>query len=190
MSHPHLSEDRLVDICLSGVAAAPDRTHLQHCEACAERQAVLSETLTEIGGTVRAEADAVFPVDRLARQRARILQRVGQPAPSVVTFPSGQARQAPRPVPGERHWSRWTGVAAAVAASFVVGLLAEHMAHNLPGHRQSVPPQRAVRQADVPTPVALSDDEFLGQIELAAGRVGPAALRPLDALTPHPWDVR
>jgi tartrate dehydratase beta subunit/fumarate hydratase class I family protein len=35
-----------------------------------------------------------------------------------------------------------------------------------------------------------SDDELLGQVELAAIGVGPAALRPLDALTPRAWDVR
>jgi hypothetical protein len=35
-----------------------------------------------------------------------------------------------------------------------------------------------------------SDDELLGQVELAASGVGPALLRPLDALTPRAWDVR
>jgi hypothetical protein len=35
---------------------------------------------------------------------------------------------------------------------------------------------------------SLSDDELLGQIELAVGSAGPAALRPLDALTPRAWD--
>jgi hypothetical protein len=35
-----------------------------------------------------------------------------------------------------------------------------------------------------------SDDEFFGQVEMAGGSGGPAALRPLDALTPRAWDVR
>jgi hypothetical protein len=82
-------------------------------------------------------------------------------------------------------------VAAAVAASFLVGLLAEHLAHDLPGSRQAIPAARA--QVNVPNTQAranASDDELLGQVELAAIGVGPAALRPLDALTPRAWDVR
>ena len=35
-----------------------------------------------------------------------------------------------------------------------------------------------------------SDDEFYGQVELAFGSAGPAALRPLDVLTPRVSDVR
>jgi hypothetical protein len=35
---------------------------------------------------------------------------------------------------------------------------------------------------------SLSDDEFLGQVE-AAGSAGPAALRPLDDMTPRAWEV-
>jgi hypothetical protein len=38
--------------------------------------------------------------------------------------------------------------------------------------------------------ISMSDDEFLGQVEAAVGSTGPAALRPLDALTPRAWDVQ
>jgi hypothetical protein len=34
-------------------------------------------------------------------------------------------------------------------------------------------------------PTTFSEEEFLGQIEVAASRNGPAALRPLDAMTPR-----
>jgi hypothetical protein len=78
-------------------------------------------------------------------------------------------------------------VAAAVAASFLVGLLAEHLAHDLPGNRQSAPTQASVPGVQRAT---AADDELLGQVELAAVGVGPAALRPLDALTPRAWDGR
>jgi hypothetical protein len=37
---------------------------------------------------------------------------------------------------------------------------------------------------------SLSDDELLGQIELAVDSPGPAVLAPLDALTPRAWDVQ
>ena len=43
---------------------------------------------------------------------------------------------------------------------------------------------------DGAVPTTFSEEEFLGQIELAASRNGPAALRPLDAMTPRAWDVR
>jgi len=35
-----------------------------------------------------------------------------------------------------------------------------------------------------------SDDDFYGQVELAFGSAAPAALRPLDVLTPRVTDVR
>ncbi len=44
-------------------------------------------------------------------------------------------------------------------------------------------------RGDAPT-VSASDDEFFGQVELAFGSAGPAALRSLDALTPRASDVR
>ena len=50
---------------------------------------------------------------------------------------------------------------------------------------------RAVDAVVARTVVAsLSDDELLGQIELAVDSPGPAVLAPLDALTPRAWDVR
>jgi hypothetical protein len=169
-----------------------DGAHLLDCPACEHRRGTLVDTLDEIAGVMTAEADAAFPAEQLARQQARILQRIeqgGRLAP-VVTFPSGHVRKVSTvPV---RPGSRWAGVAAAVAASFVIGLLAEHLAHDLPGRRGAAPASRAGLQSELPGPVPrpLSDDEFLSQIELAVGRGGPLALGPMDALTPHAWDVR
>jgi hypothetical protein len=39
-------------------------------------------------------------------------------------------------------------------------------------------------------PTTFSEEEFLGQVEVAASRNGPAALRSLDAMTPRAWEVR
>lgn len=190
MSHPHLSDDRLIEIYFDVEVTPGDRAHLQACPTCEERRFNLAGTLDEIDVAVAEDTDAAFPADRLARQRARILQRIeqdGRPA-KVIAFPAGHTHETtPRRI---RH-TRWGTVAAAVAASFLVGLLAEHLAHDLPGSRQAIPAQRA--QAAVATTTqarASSDDEFLGQVELAAAGVGPAALRPLDALTPRAWDAR
>jgi hypothetical protein len=190
MSHPHLSDDRLIEICFDVDLTTPDRTHLQHCDACESRRLTLMDTLDDVEAAMTQEADAAFPADRLARQRARIMQRVeqdGRPG-RIIAFPAGHphdgASRRVRP-------ARWGTVAAAVAASFLVGLLAEHLAHDLPGSRQAIPAVRA--QASVPNAQArvnVSDDELLGQVELAASGVGPAVLRPLDALTPRAWDGR
>ena len=188
MSHPHLSDDRLIEICFNFEVTSSDRSHLLACEACEARRSNLAGTLDDIGAAMTQQADEAFPAERLARQRARIIQRVeqdGRPA-RVIAFPAGHTHDAP---PRLRR-RRWATVAAAVAASFVVGLLAEHLAHDLPGTRQSIPATRA--QANIPIPQirTSSDDELLGQVELASSGVGPAALRPLDVMTPRAWDVR
>jgi hypothetical protein len=189
MSHPHLSDDRLIEICFDLDVTAADRTHLQGCDACQSRRSNLADTLDDVGTVMTQEADAAFPADRLARQRARIVQRVdqdGRPG-RVIVFPAGHTHEsAPRRI----RPARWGTVAAAVAASFLVGLLAEHLAHDIPGSRQSTAARAQVSVAGAQARTNVSDDELLGQVELAASGVGPALLRPLDALTPRAWDVR
>jgi hypothetical protein len=190
MSHPHLSDDRLIEICFDLEVTASDQTHLRECDACRSRRSNLADTLEDVGTTMTQEADAAFPAERLGRQRARIMQRVdqdGRPG-RVIAFPAGYTQES---VPRRIRPARWGTVAAAVAASFLVGLLAEHLAHDIPGSRQSIPGTRTL--ASVPSTQAranVSDDELLGQVELAVSGVGPAVLRPLDALTPRAWDVR
>jgi hypothetical protein len=190
MSHPHLSDDRLIEICFDLDVTPADRTHLQECDACQSRRSNLADTLDDVGTVMTQEADAAFPADRLARQRARIIQRVdqdGRPG-RVIVFPAGHTHES---APRRMRPARWGTVAAAVAASFLVGLLAEHLAHDIPGSRQSMPAVRTqVNVAGAQARANASDDELLGQVELAASGVGPALLRPLDALTPRAWDVR
>jgi len=190
MSLPHLSDDRLVEICFDLDVTSSDRAHLQACATCEERRSNLAGTLDEIDMAATEDADEAFPAERLARQRARILLRVeqdGRPA-RVIAFPAGYTHEA---APRRMRPARWGAVAAAVAASFLVGLLAEHLAHDFPGSRQAKPMQRAqVAVATTAQARASSDDEFLGQVEIAAVGVGPAALRPLDAMTPRAWDAR
>lgn len=189
MSHPHLSDDRLVEICFDLDVTSSDRAHLQACAACEQRRSNLAGTLDEIDIAATEDADAAFPADRLARQRARILQRVeqdGRPA-RVISFPAGHTHGA---APRRARQTRWGAVAAAVAASFLVGLLAEHLAHDLPGSRRAMPVQQVQAAVATTTHARVSpDDEFLGQVELAAVGVGPAALKPLDALTPRGWNA-
>jgi len=192
MSGLHLSDDRLIEIAFDLDSNQSDRAHLVDCLDCQSRRLALAETIDEVDEVLGRQADEAFPAERLARQRARILHRVeldGRPA-RVISFPAGHAQEGAPSRP--RRSTRWGTVAAAVAASFVVGLLADHLAHELPGSRQSMPAARIARQVTVPSPIrpTQSDDELLGQVELAGTGVGTAALRPLDALTPRAWDAR
>ena len=97
MSHPHLSDDRLIELYFDVETSSSDRAHLQICETCQSRRENLSETLDDIETVMTAEADEAFPADRLARQRARILQRVdqdGRPG-RVIVFPAGHTSDTP-----------------------------------------------------------------------------------------------
>lgn len=196
MKRAHLSDDRLIEICLADPLAPVDEPHLRNCERCERRRLVLSSTLGDVTARVISEADRAFSSERLARQHARIMQQVeqlGRPA-RVIAFPAGRP---PEPVrPSVRHVRRWVAATGAVAVAFLVGIFTEHLAHQLPAaHR--VEARLASRTPDptvtrtVAASMSMSDDEqLLGQIEAAVDSAGPAALRPLDALTPRAWDVQ
>jgi hypothetical protein len=193
MNRTHLADDRLIELCLSGAGATGGEPHLARCATCSARHAALALMLDEIDAAGAAEADEVFPADRLARQQARILQRLeqaGRPG-RVLAFPASRTHQ-PSVLHQLRPTTRW--VAAAGVAGLVVGLLAGHLARDYAVERGREP---ASQVSQVPPPIGSlgstsisSDDEFLGQIQVAVERAGPAMLRPLDALTPTAWDVR
>ena len=191
MKRAHLSDDRLIEICLADPLAPIDEPHLRNCERCEHRRLVLASTLGEVSARVITEVDAAFPAERLTRQHARIMQQLehlGRPA-RVIAFPVGRTQEPARP--SVRRTRRWVAATGAVAVAFLVGIFTEHLAHQLPVGRR-VETRLASRGTATPvtrTVVAsMSDDELLGQIELAVGSTGPAALRPLDALTPRAWD--
>jgi hypothetical protein len=184
----HLSDDRLIELCVGSGDGVPGDAHLSACVECRARHAVLAGLLDQVTEVAADQADAAFPADRLARQHARILQRIdqdGRPG-RLIAFPAGHP-QAPLLV-RSRPASRW--VAAAAVAGLVVGLVTGQF---LPHGQSSAPAPRIVSNEAGPgvlrvVSTTLSDDEFLGQVE-AAGSAGPAALRPLDALTPRAWEV-
>ena len=191
MKRAHLSDDRLIEICLADPLAPIDEPHLRNCERCEHRRLVLASTLGDVSERVISEVDAAFPAERLTRQHARIMQQLdhlGRPA-RVIAFPVGRTQEPARP--SVRRTRRWVAATGAVAVAFLVGIFTEHLAHQFPVGRR-IETRLALRGADTPvtrTVVAsMSDDELLGQIELAVGSTGPAALRPLDALTPRAWD--
>jgi hypothetical protein len=202
----HLTDERLIELSIGNAAAsrapggnsmsrnaiAGDTTgdpHVAACDECRARSAQIVALLAEVTDVAAAEADAEFPADRLIRQQARILQRIeqeGRPG-RLIAFPAGYP-SAPF-IARSRPASRW--VAAAAVAGLVVGLVTGQL---LPVGQSTGPAPRMVsNEADAGATLravstSLSDDEFLGQVE-AAGSTGPAALRPLDAMTPFAWEV-
>jgi hypothetical protein len=186
-AHNHLSDDQLIEMCL-GDGAHP----VADCASCETRRADLVALLAEVSDVATLEADAAFPADRLARQHARILQRLeqdGRPG-RLITFPGPGQDPAPTRV---RPGTRW--IAAAAVAAFVIGLLAGHLAHDIPGAPAGVPVVRAIDTAPPSTLRAVattfSEDEFLVQIDMVADSPGPGtALRALHDVTPRAWEVK
>jgi anti-sigma factor RsiW len=191
MNVSHLSDERLIELCLATTATQSVEPHLAECAHCDARMSTLAAMLDESAEALTAAADQAFPPERLARQHARILQQIeqeGRPA-RVIAFPA--AHQQPLRL-SRRPILRWIAAAGDGAAAFVVGVLADHLTHD----GAVAPPRIATRSVDAGTPIrtvaaaSMSDDELLGQIEAAVGSTGPAALRPIDAVTPRAWDVR
>jgi len=147
----------------------------------------------QVTTALNAQADTAFPDDRLQRQRLRILQRIeqyGRPG-RVIAFPASQVRAASallHPTPT----TRW--VAAAAVVAFIAGVVA---GQRFPNELHfSAPVAVAVSRPAAATtgttlrastPLAPSDDEFLGEVEVAV-QSRAAVLRHLDALTPRAWD--
>lgn len=188
---PHLTDERILDTCVQGGSDA-DRQHLSFCSECRTRHEDVAALLTETADAASTDADEVFTPERLARQRSRVLQRIeqtGRPG-LLVRFPTGHAARV-RQLPARPTAARW--VAGAAAAGLVVGVLAGHFAHDFRVQSQPQPTFAAVRQ-DAPTLTAvsttrLSEEEFLGQLELAIESTSGATLEPLHEMTPLVWEV-
>ena len=189
----HLSDDRLIEVCLESAPGHGERQHLDSCAECQGRRADIARMLTEVSLAATAEADEVFTTERLTRQHARILQRVeheGRPG-RVIAFPAGHASDPF--VLRTRPAMRW--IAGAAAAGLVIGVLAGHLAHDFSVVRPARPSQIAAARPAVTAPTlqavatTISEDEFLGQIDMAIEGSGSTSLRPLDELTPRVWEV-
>ena len=190
MRQGHLSDDRLLNLCIDRRPMDVEAQHLAGCPVCTERRARLARFLTDVSDVIAAQSDAVFTVERLATQRARILQRIEHEVrhARVITFPA--AHPHPSSLRG-RPGMRW--IAGAAAAGLLIGVMAGHLAHQLP-HTTVVPASPAtVAEVPVEAPqfvaVSLSEEELLGEMEMAVEGTGGSALGPLDDLTPRVWDV-
>lgn len=191
-THRHLSDDRLIEVCLDRVPDLLESEHIACCPACAARQADIARLLTDVADAAVAGADAAFPPERRARQQARILQRLEHQARPgrVIAFPA--ARAAEGPSLRARPAMRW--MAGAAAAGLVIGLLAGYATHRISGGgsqaiARAVPSGRSETPVLRATPTTLSDEEFLGRSEMAIEGSSMSALRPLDDFTPRVWEV-
>jgi len=183
----HLSDDRLIEACLAEALPPGEQQHLQRCPKCAARHADLVALLGDVADASRAVADAAFPAERLARQQARILQRVAHVGGKarVLAFPRTPHDSEPAAV---RPTTRW--VAAAAAAGLVIGLVDGHLSR---GFSVVSPPASEIAAAPaalLPAVAPVSEEEFMGQIELAIASPGGSALGTLNDLTPRAWEVK
>ena len=190
----HVSDDRLVEVCLEEAPTDSETAHLATCDRCRTRRSRLEAMFFEIHDAADAETEEIFPPERLAAQQARILQRIeqdGRPA-RVIAFPAAPAAEL-RPL-RTRPAGRW--IAGAAAAGLTIGLLAGHLVHDLPMlGRPSRPtlvsssargPENATAgpAADIVN-ASFNEEEFLGEIETALDGPHVPALRPLNDLTPR-----
>jgi hypothetical protein len=191
MNERHIPDDRLIDLCTAAPAAAVEQAHLAICLRCESRRVEIVGILAELDDAATTEASTVFPDDKLERQHARILQRVdhdGRPG-RLVAFPAHQPSTTF--LSPTRPRVRWA--AAVAGAAFVAGVLTGQWTHTFTNRFDAAPAFVIANEGDQEpraVPTTFSEEEFLGQIEVAASRNGPAALRPLDAMTPRAWEVR
>jgi hypothetical protein len=198
MTDRHISDDRLIEICVTDPRdrrpqTMTEQTHLIACARCESRRVDIVAILDELDAAATQEAGDAFPHTRLERQHQRILQRVdadGRPG-QVVAFPT--ARPAVTFMTPSRPRMRWA--AGMAAAAFIAGVITGQWTHRV-ATAADVPVALHVVANETdqallrPVPTTFSEEEFLGQIEVAGSRNGPAALRPLDAMTPRAWEVR
>src|SRR5436190_5525572 len=186
MNTRHLSDSQLLMACQPALLEDldPENRDLQHLESCTQcrtRHDAVVQMLDDARRTAELRAESAFPLERLAQQRDRILARVDDlcHAGKILTFPSTHTRHVPTQ---PSHRTRW--VAAAAAAGLVVGLLGGHLTRDFSG-RPSLQSRHAAQTGMTLRPARPlpSDDELLGQVEVAFEGTGPSALRPLDALT-------
>jgi len=192
--HPHLSDDRLAEVCLQTAPSDVDRRHLEHCESCSRRRAALAGFLQEVADVARADADAVFTPQHLERHRDRILGLIEQAEPhgQLLSFPSGRGHTSePNRSHPERRW-----IAGAAAAGLVLGILGGHIAQNLLPFSRAGEVSAFSRASEVSAvaplqagTAPLSEEEFLSRLELAVGGAGGSTLRPLHEMTPLVWEV-
>lgn len=169
---------------LAGAAAHP---HLGECASCRARFGQLAGWMHDLKEGAIAEADELFPAERLAAQRAQIFRRLeaAEHPTRVIAFP-----KPPAPIVARSSGaSRW--IAAAAAAGLVVGVGVGQMMdfRHVAGRSPAIGLE--ARLAERPQPSAASfrettaDEAFLVELDAPLSRSSVPELRAFDDLTPH-----
>ena len=187
MSHPHLSDDRLIEICFDLDVTAADRTHLQGCDACQSRRSNLADTLDDVGTVMTQEADAAFPADRLSARAHRAACRSGWTPGSrdrVSSRPHSRICSAPHPPGALGHGCRRRRL---VPGGTPGRTSRSRHTRQPPVDGRASAGQR--RRAHKPAPTCPTTNCSARSSSRPVALDRPL-LRPLDALTPRAWDVR
>jgi hypothetical protein len=196
-SNRHLDDGALTSIWTAAVASGEPATdpHLNACAQCRARYAAFSSWLERMRDDATAEADEVFPTERLAAQQAQIFRRLEaleRPA-RVIAFP-----KFGRPITSTQgNAQRW--VAAAAAAGLVIGLAAGQLVDvRRTFSRQQVEPQATnarlttadtpAAQATAPSPVSAADEALFVGNDAGPSNVRVSTLKPMDDITPRARD--
>lgn len=192
----HLDEATLVSLWTDttlGTAPAA-HPHLERCTPCRNRYAELTSWLESVRTDAVAEADEVFPAERLAAQGAQIFRRLeaaDRPA-RVIAFPTFT-----QPLPSRTsHASRW--IAAGLAAGLILGVGAGQLfdfRHPLAAPPATTPTgarltsdRQPLQSAAVSLPKpGLREELFLSELDASISRA-PEDLRAIDAFTPRAGD--
>ncbi len=170
--------------------------HLDGCADCRARFEAFDQWILGIGDEMRSEADAAFPMDRLAAQQgqiARRLEAIGQSA-RVLAFP----RAARAVISGHSHVRRWVTVAAAAGLIAGVGLGQMLDTYRSLDRAARVNASNAHFSAGGSTaranngarPASLTtDDDFISDADAFSRPRVSSALVTLDDMTPHARDL-
>ncbi len=181
MTHSHFADDQLVEMCLTG---SPSRfrsssiwASARHAQARRDRHRLAARRGDRRGGARRRRRGVSRRTPGQAagaHPPAHRAGRASRPRPRVSGRPGARGHRCVR---SGGPASRW--IAAAAVAGLVVGLVAGRI-----GQRPSAL-SAATADARPATPfdaafranVSASDEEFLGQIELAIAAVAASAQR-------------
>jgi hypothetical protein len=171
----HLSDHAIVTAWQGGARPA----HLDTCDICVTRLVELTRWLDDLRDVAVANADGVFPPERLAAQQAQIFRRLEQldrPA-RLLAFPSATtATQEPH----HRTWPGWIAAGVTgVAAGLVLGVFADRVV-NL----QSAKREAARSSASAQVRLIEESDETAMLIGTDVSRPYVSALAAIDEATP------
>ncbi|MEO8521478.1 MAG: hypothetical protein ABI603_08950 [Acidobacteriota bacterium] len=183
----HLDDAALAAVCAENrLAARPGHPHLADCATCRARFTQLEGWLDQLKADTVAEADELFPAERLAAQRAQIFRRLeaAEHPTRVIAFP----KFAPPATSRSSGTPRW--IAAAAAAGLIVGVGVgqmmdfRHLASSRPSGVQA---RLSVQQSEPASPSreTAGDEAFLRDLDASLSRPSVPELRAFDEFTPH-----